>query len=253
MQENFFINALREAMTKHHFNQAQLSEFLGVDPAYISRWLKGSSPRIDQMLVILSALGYDLDRAHPAYDPCRDALKRVVEGDVSYDGSKISTDDLKAVITGAAQSQWREKFPETTISGSIDATTGKATPTKESEPLEGIVQLFPELAYCQKQLRTMRVVGEAMSPAVKDGSLVFLRKIVDEDAVPTGAIILFETARRPQAWQMRRLIRMPDDRPARSEHAVGAALGPHQDDLVFTVRECRMDYIVVGVLEFPKQ
>lgn len=74
---NFFADALRKALREKGLNQAQLAEFLGIEPPYISRWLRGAYPRLDLMQDVLARLGWQLDRAHPEYDPVIDAVKQV--------------------------------------------------------------------------------------------------------------------------------------------------------------------------------
>ncbi|MDK2971431.1 MAG: helix-turn-helix protein [Candidatus Sumerlaeota bacterium] len=74
---NFFADALRKALKEKGLNQAQLAEFLGIEPPYISRWLRGAYPRLDLMQDVLARLDWQLDRAHPEYDPVIDAVKQV--------------------------------------------------------------------------------------------------------------------------------------------------------------------------------
>ena len=53
----FFAEALKQTMKERRMNQAQLAEYLSVDPAYISRWLRGASPRLGQLVSCLEKIG----------------------------------------------------------------------------------------------------------------------------------------------------------------------------------------------------
>lgn len=77
---NFFAETLKLYLDEHGMNQAQLAEYLGIEPPYISRWLRGAYPRLDLMQDVLRRLGWNLDRARPDYDPIEDAIQWVRSG-----------------------------------------------------------------------------------------------------------------------------------------------------------------------------
>lgn len=250
--ENFFCTALREAMQKHHFNQAQLAEHLRVDPAYISRWLKGSSPRIDQMIGVLATLGWQLDRARPEYNPFEDALSIAREQghdtSAARAGKKTGASEIGALLRGADEASRRESSPPVTHTGSLDSASGQVLfrESPGSQELDTVFGIFPALPYASRSLTYITVSGNGLAPMFRDGTRVILRRITKQNEVPDGTVVVMETARRPATFQVRRLVRVIDEREDRVVKIIGAPVTDTQDFLFFRPRDARIHSVVVG-------
>lgn len=262
MSKNFFSEALREAMTQRHFNQAQLAEFLKVDPAYVSRWLKGSSPRIQQMREVLSKLGWELERARPDYDPFADAIIRV-ETDTDPEGSKRkvaekgatyqkkSIPEVKKLLEDAAEAHRIVNTAPVPLVGTVTAAGGSVEVAKDATTLfDTVGTMFPETNFSENTLAFLKVQGSELEPMYHDGDILAVRRVLQPALVPDGTIIVFEGGKKGSAGHLRRLIRVADRSVSRVERLIGIPLVPRQEYLFFKPREVRLLYVVVGVISF---
>lgn len=257
MSSNFFSDALRQAMAIRHFNQAQLAEFLSVDPAYISRWLKGSSPRLDQMRHVLTTLGWELDRARPDYDPFADAIHHVAKGPDGASGGKVedkktayqNMDEVKKLLEGAAESAKRLATPTVPLAGRV--TGADASATIDAAP-KGIVdslhELFPAVDFADNELLLLTVEGTALEPAFRAGTRLAVRRVLRPGGVPEGALVILESTKKPIRSVLRRLVRLGDKRMNRVEKVIGAPIIDGQDYVFFKPREVKIVAVVVGVV-----
>lgn len=257
MSTNFFADALRKAMAARHFNQAQLAEHLGVDPAYVSRWLKGSSPRIDQMRGVLSTLGWDLERARPDYDPFEDAIHQIKQepeilGDaVAEAGADYSNlTDIKDLLEGAAETHKRLSHPPILLNGEVDAASAQIKFQEKGKPksFDTFGALFPQLDYADNEMTMLLVKGNDLAPAYYDGTNLVLRRVLKASAVPEGSVVVFEAPRKPGGFHLRRLVRVLEKRSGRVDRVIGAPISPRQDYLFFKPREAKVHSIVVGAI-----
>jgi transcriptional regulator with XRE-family HTH domain len=262
MSSNFFSEALKQALTQRHFNQAQLAEFLHVDPAYISRWLKGSSPRIDQMRSVLTNLGWDLDRAHPDYDPFGDAIRTLEEGRAVIEpkkGKKSSqlgdAGEVRQLLADAAESHRRAQQRPVNMIGRLVAQKGlmEGVEPKEVVGLQTMDEVLKPLDYADNEMSVAEVVGNDFAPAYPQGSLVFLRRILKPGAVPDGTDVLFEALRKPGVLQLRRLVRISEGRSGRIDRVIGAPIAVGHNYLFYRPREVRLHSAIVGSLAVVKE
>ncbi len=260
MTKNFFSQALRDAMSDRHFNQAQLAEFLKVDPAYISRWLKGSSPRLHQMREVLSHLGWDIDRARPDYDPFSDAItrvdsekgaagskKKVAEKTAAY--RKMDAGEVKKLLEGAAETHRIATAAPVPLVGTVAAENAQVTVGKDaSATYDTIGTMFPEVDFAENTLSFLRVEGKNLEPLYRDGDLLAVRRVLQPSKAPDGSVVVFETGKRGSTGHLRRMIRVADRSVSRVERLIGIPLVDGQDYLFFKPREAKLAYVVVGVL-----
>jgi transcriptional regulator with XRE-family HTH domain len=256
MSTNFFQDALRNAMNTRHFNQAQLAEFLKVDPAYVSRWLKGSSPRLDQMRNVLTTLGWDIMRARPDYDAFEDALSQlsgegapagVKEKGKSYQNMK----DIKGLLTDAADKHKRASLPPVVQVGTMKAADGRIefADSSKSSTFDGFTPLLGKVDYAANELGFVVVQGNEMSALYPAGTRLFVRKVLKPQGVPDGAQVIMEGLDEPGIFLLRRLMRAHDKREARTDRLIGAPLVPTQSFLFFRTREVRLHSVVVAALQ----
>ncbi len=262
MSSNFFSEALRHAMTQRHFNQAQLAEFLEVDPAYISRWLKGSSPRIEQMRSVLSNLGWDMDRARPNYDPFGDAIRALDEGREGVDlkkGKKVSplgdVKEVRQLLEEAAESHRRQQQKPVSSVGKILAGRGtlESSEPVEMAGLQAIGEVISPLDYADNDLSVVTVEGNDLAPVYPAGSFIFLRRILKPQGVPDGTDVLFEAIRKPGVLHLRRLVRISEGRSGRIDRVIGAPLCPAHSYLFYRPREVRLHSAIVGALSVVRE
>jgi len=252
MSSNFFSDALRAAMATKHFNQAQLAEFLTVDPAYISRWLKGSSPRLDQMRSVLTQLGWKIERARPDYDPFADAIERAkadTGGKVTEKGVKYSTmDDVKKLLEGAQQVHKKSSYAPVPVIGRLnaDAAAAKTDDKKNPDTHEILAPLFPCPTYTGEELFILTVEGDALAPAYPAGSLLFVRPVQNISDIPEGAIVFFASGEKGPNLHIRRLFRIEETKVKRVDRLIGAPLTPAQEYMYFKPREANIPYALVG-------
>ncbi len=261
MSKNFFSQALRDAMTERHFNQAQLADFLKVDPAYVSRWLKGSSPRIHQMRDVLSRLGWNLDRARPDYDPFADAITRV-ESDKEPTGSRKKVaekagaysrkdaEEVKKLLEGAAETHRIVNTAPVPLVGSVATQSAVVSVGKEATAIYDTVgTMFPEVNYAENALSFIRVEGKDLEPLYRNGDLLAVRRVLQPAKVPDGAVIVFDSGKRGStSSSLRRLIRVADRSVSRVERLIGIPLVENHNYLFYKPREVKLAYVVVGVL-----
>ncbi len=256
MSANFFSDALRQAMANRHFNQAQLAEFLGVDPAYVSRWLKGSSPRIDQMRNVLTTLGWELDRARPDYDPFADAITKIKDTPDPQTGKKIAEksteykklDDIKDLLEGAAEAHKRLSHEPVPLYGGISAADGVVS-YKESDKapdFDSLTGLYGPVEYADNALYMLTVSGNELAPTYLNGARLLLRRVLQPNAVPNGAEVILEAVRKPGKLHLRRLVRVMDKDAGRVEKVIGLPMVEGQEYLFFKPREVKLHSVVVG-------
>ncbi len=262
MSSNFFSEALKQALTRHHFNQAQLAEFLHVDPAYISRWLKGSSPRIDQMRTVLTNLGWDLERAHPDYDPFGDAIRTLEEGRPVVEpkkGRKASqlgdAGEVRQLLADAAEAHRRAQQRPVNLIGRLLAQKGlmEAIEPSEVAGLQTMNEVLKPLDYAGNELSVAEVAGNDFAPAYPQRSLVFLRRILKPGSVPDGTDVLFEALRKPGLLHLRRLVRISEDRSGRIDRVIGAPIAAGHNYLFYRPREVRLHSAIVGSLSIVRE
>lgn len=255
---NFFSNALRQAMTDKHFNQAQLAEYLNVDPAYISRWLKGSSPRLDQLTAVLSILGWSLERARPDYDAFSDAIESIEapkskKAKVAEKGSGYKNmTEIKSLLSNVAQSQKKNSIAGALYSGTVKGDVGTVDLSDSgSKELVSVDDLFEELNYAENQIIYLNVKTDSTDPLVQQGTKLFMRKVLRHQSVPTGAIVVLEPSDNPGTYQIRKLIRLRDDTSGRVDRLIGAPLSKEQDYIYFKPRDMKMVAVLIGTMTYP--
>lgn len=260
MNRNFFSQALREALATRHFNQAQLAEFLNVDPAYISRWLKGSSPRIDQMVSCLDKLGWDLHRAHPEYDALNDALrvlKARVEGNDPGGAERRedfgSVDDIGELLGDLAQKSRSLQDEPLEVKGTIGGKRAEATYSTVAgcDAYESAVSFAKAYDFADTSAFMMLVKGDHLAPKYPDGTLLVMRRILQPGEVPNGFEVLFDPVEKGAGQCLRQLVRVEDGRGGRIDRIIGAPVSPQQDYVFFRPREVRLTAAVVGAVIFP--
>lgn len=261
MSKNFFSEALRAAMQERHVNQAQLSEFLGVDPAYVSRWLRGSSPRIGQMKDVLAKLGWSLDRARPDYDPFGDVIDRIETVQPEGQARKVAeaapayrrkdAPDVKHLLKQAAEAHRIVNSAPVPVTGAVATADGcVALEDKSGTSFDTVGNVFPETNYAENALSLMKIEGDGMMPAFKAGDLLALRRILQPSLVPDGTVVVMEGTKKGSVPCLRRLIRVADRGESRIERLVGLPLAEGHSYLFFKPREVRLLHAVVGVISF---
>jgi transcriptional regulator with XRE-family HTH domain len=264
MAMNFFADALRQAMLQKHFNQAQLAEFLKVDPAYVSRWLKGSSPRLDQMRSVLALLGWDLERARPEYDPFNDAIRILEESREGSDAKKGKkapattplgdVREVKQLLQDAAESHRRQQQRPVHGVGKLNAEKGIMQQTEPTElnGLQAISDMLRPVDYADNDILVIHVHGHHLAPVYPDGSLLLTRRILKPHVVPDGTDVFFEAIRKPGSFHLRRLVRISEGRSGRIDRVIGAPLCASHNYLFYRPREVRLHAAVVGALSITR-
>lgn len=260
MSTNFFAEALKQALRERHFNQAQLAEFLGVDPAYVSRWLKGSSPRIDQIRNALTVLGWSLERARPDYDAFADAIAKVGPSGAALPTSakeKVAhadIADIKELLEDAAETHKRRAIQPVRVVGRLLADTGHALfDTPNGESLEGVAAMFPQLPYAENLLSILIAEGHDLAPLIPHKARVFVRRILQPAGVPEGTIVLFESNSKNERLPLRRVVRLSEHRSGRVERLLGAPLIDRHEYVAFKPREGKMAWVIAGVVSLTAQ
>lgn len=255
MSTNFFAEALKQALRERHFNQAQLAEFLGVDPAYVSRWLKGSSPRIDQIRNALTVLGWSLERARPDYDPFTDAIAKVgtsgqALGTLAKEkGGQAEIAEIKDLLEDAAEAHKRRAIQPVQVVGRLLTDTGHALfDNTKGESLEGVAAMFPQLPYAENQLSILIAEGHDLAPLIPHKARVFVRRILQPAGVPDGTVVLFEGNAKNERLPLRRVVRLSEHRSGRVERLLGAPLIDRHEYVAFKPREGKMAWVVAGVV-----
>lgn len=256
MSSNFFSEALRQGMRERHFNQAQLAEFLGVDPAYISRWLKGSSPRLDQLRNVLQVLGWQLNRARPDYDPFADAIETIDQSDSADSGSAKEKSrkygnmkEIKSLLEDAAKSQKQTEAPPLALLGTIDAELGLAKmDAKEKSFSDSINATIDKQDFAETELYCIKVTSSSLNAPFPQGSTVFLRRVLRPSGVPSKSLVLLEPVAEPGKIYLRQLVRLRDESANRVDRLIGAPVSPSQDYMYFKPREVKIHSVVVGCL-----
>jgi transcriptional regulator with XRE-family HTH domain len=253
----FFSAALREAMATRHFNQAQLAEFLRVDPAYISRWLKGSSPRLDQMCAVLDDLGWDLSRSHPDYSPFQDAITQVTS---EIDGGKSAADtasltkieEVQQLLAKADDTRKRTAYKPVATIGDVDASnaTAEIVEVDEDEGVEAPAAFFRVIPYADNDVVALRVKGSDLAFPYPEGTLLFARRVLKPADLPSSSLVIMENLEKGARLELRRLIRLEEPHGERIDRIVGAPVHASQGYLVQKPRESRMLYVVIGILQF---
>lgn len=251
---NFFSKALRRGMEERRLNQAQLAELLKVDPAYVSRWLKGAHPRIDQMSRVLTALGWNLDRANPDYDPVADALTQVSQEPFGVEASAVkeaataygAPASLKRVLEKASRRAADAKagIP---FAGRIDAADGAVS----FEDFEIAIPRFLSPVFSTAMTDKEDVVlflleGSGMAPQYQDGAWLFAQQINSLSELQTGDDVFFKAGPRSKRCDFRRFVRMTSAASGRTEVIVGAPLTAHGTYVTCKVREAKCPYKIVG-------
>lgn len=259
MSSNFFSEALRQGMKERHFNQAQLAEFLGVDPAYISRWLKGSSPRLDQLRNVLEILGWHLNRARPDYDAFADAIDTIDQSDSADKASSGSVKEkgrkygnmkeIKSLLEDVAKSQKQPEAAPLALLGSMDAYSGVTTLSSEAASFaDSINSTLKKQDFAETELYCVKVTTSGPNAPFPAGSTIFLRRILRPSGVPTKSIVLMEPVAEPGKLYLRQLVRLRDESANRVDRLIGAPVSPAQDYLYFKPREVKLHSVVVACL-----
>lgn len=262
MATNFFASALREGLNRHHFNQAQLSEFLGVDPAYVSRWLKGSSPRLDQLRNVLTKLGWDLHRAHPDYDPFQDAVKRLQSAFDSPSGvaeegptygvtSKKEAREVRDLLQHLAKQQSQMERTPVCLEGHIRGAGAAFEPLAkgaEKETYELSPALFREYDFAGTQVSMARVEDDCLDPLYPAGTILFLRRVNNIGTVPNGFEVLMQGKKEDGPLQLRRLVRIEEPEANRVDRLIGAPVTPRQEYVFLRPREASVHSVVIGAM-----
>ncbi|MCB2156430.1 helix-turn-helix domain-containing protein [bacterium] len=251
---NFFSSALRKGMEERRFNQAQLAEFLKVDPAYVSRWLKGAHPRIDQMSRVLTALGWDLDRAHPDYDPVADALTRVSQDPTGVDSGAVkeaaadygAPASLKRVLEKASRRAADAKSG-VIFAGRVDASNGSVKFEEFELPVPNFLSpAFSTMLTDKEDIVLFLLEGSGLAPHFQDGTWLFAQQVNSISELKTGDDVMFKTGAKGKNCDLRRFVRMTNASSGRTEVIVGAPLTMHGSYLTCKVREAKCPYKIVG-------
>ncbi|MGF1572004.1 MAG: helix-turn-helix domain-containing protein [Sumerlaeia bacterium] len=257
MSSNFFSEALRQGMKERHYNQAQLAEFLNVDPAYISRWLKGSSPRLDQLRNVLEILGWQLSRARPDYDPFADAIDTIDQSDSADKAAGGSVKDknrkygnmkeIKSLLEDAAKSQKQPEAVPLALLGSMDAESGITTLNLTEKFFhDSLNATLEKQDFAETELYCIKVTASSPNAPFPANSTVLLRKILRPSGVPTKSLVLMEPASEPGKLYLRKLVRLRDEAANRVDRLIGSPVSPSQDYLYFKPREVKLHSVVVG-------
>ncbi|MDX1973198.1 MAG: helix-turn-helix transcriptional regulator [Candidatus Sumerlaeia bacterium] len=253
MSSNFFSEALRQGMRERHFNQAQLAEFLQVDPAYISRWLKGSSPRLEQLRSVLELLGWHLGRARPDYDPFADAINSIDHPESGEPQSakekarKYSNmKEVKSLLEEVAKTQRQPDSLPLAVSGSLNAITGESKLAAAGEVMDSLSNNLKLIDFAETSLYAMRVDVSGPGAFYPQGTILILRKVLRPSGVPTKSIVLMEPVATPGTYHLRQLVRLRDESVNRVDRLIGAPLSAEQDYLYFKPREVRIHSVVVA-------
>lgn len=252
---NFFSKALQRGMEEHRFNQAQLAEYLNVDPAYISRWLKGAHPRIDQMSRVLKALGWNLDRAHPDYDPVVDALTLVSQEPKAADSGELkqaveasgAPASLKRVLEKASR---RAAVARAGIrfAGRVDANTGSVEFDDFELPIPTFLSpTFSTMLADKQDIVLFLVEGTGLTPHYYDGTWLFAQQVNNLSELQTGDDAFFRSKPKSRTCDLRRFVRMASASSGRTEAIMGVPLTSDGTYLTCKVREADCPYKIVGV------
>lgn len=268
MDAKFFSHALREALQRKHFNQAQLSEYLDVDPAYVSRWLKGSSPRLEQLRKVLDRLGWQLERAHPDYDPFRDAVAlleqaqetageddTVGEAAAAY---RSQSDEQKAELAGLlkqlSKQQSRPESERVSFEGVIRGEQATAVAPEDIAELpvtEVGASLFKSYDWAGAGLGVLVVEDSHLAPVYPAGTNLLVRRVLRSSDVPNGFDIIVETRKEPGVRFLRKLMRIEEREANRVDRVIGAPIGAAQDYISMKPREANFVFAVVGAIVRP--
>lgn len=249
MESDFFASALRHEMEVRHFNQAQLAEFLDVDPAYVSRWLKGSSPRIDQIVRVLTALGWDLDRARPSYDPFSDVARQLGEGKSATKAAEDTT-ELKKLLKRASEARQHEASPPIQVLGVVEKADGQADMRdKNADEVPDFISTFytcPD--YSENDLFILQTREGVFDGRMPHGSHLVMRRVLNASAAAEGALILLGPASDPKKLWLRRLARVENTGARRIERVLGLPINEQQELISLKPREANIHSVAVGFI-----
>jgi len=253
MPNNFFVTALREAMSARRFNQAQLAEFLSVDPAYVSRWLHGSNPRVDVMMDVLRKLDWRMDRARPGYDPFRETvelLRGAEEGSVKETARAANRGSMTAVLdflNDAAHRRRVDSALKVCVCGQVNASDGSLCDAAGAEELRYLHELLPpetDASYLAPQLCALRVTGGALPGVCPEEGYLLARDVRDASQLPGGALVVVESE---GGLAIRRLMRVTGARGAPDAYCLTGQCCDEPGTLSH-IRETAIRQMIVAVL-----
>jgi len=248
MNPGFFAEALRRTLKEKRINQAQLAEFLSVDPAYVSRWLRGSSPRLGQLIKCLELMGWTLERAHPDYDPLEDTLKRV-EKTVGAAKAKSTNRTMLEMMEELVVRQRALEVEPVPLVGVLDAASGsvQAPKGRGQASFDTAQSLAPAGSGKPSELRALKVEGADLAPEIPAGSVLFLRQPETGEKVPEGALAIIRLPAKGSEPCLRR-VHWPD---APTETPLVLLVHPAGDNKmqIVAARTVEVRFLVVGMVK----
>ncbi|MBX3728163.1 MAG: helix-turn-helix domain-containing protein [Candidatus Sumerlaeia bacterium] len=251
---NFFVSALREAQQERGLNQAQLALLLGIEPPYISRWLRGAYPRLDLMVEVLGRLGWRMDRAHPGYDPIADAAALIQQQMAHHsNGSMVDRPDLSVeqfqqMLDKFLTARQRDAASRPAITGCVRAGTGEVAWGRPALPfVSDLESSLPHFARHGRQaLQALLLEAVTAEPVRGGGPLAFVREALEDEEVPDGSEVVVQL-RAEETSHLRRIYRLQDSaKVGKSSHYVLLPVGGLGKMLQSRVSSTRVTHVVEG-------
>lgn len=198
-------------MESEGLNKSQLADRLGVEPSYITRWLRGVYPRVETMREVLGKLGWDLERARPEYDPVEHVIDLVRETSSHSSSKPPSYEDLVRQL----HEHEEKRRPAPSTSGTIYAGTIRADgfqvspPTKPSV-LPAAARFFPTDCHDAESIRYYDIVGTSHASKYPEGCLVIVRHIKGNEELPGQFDAIVSMRSDPGTQYLRTVLRVDD-------------------------------------------
>jgi hypothetical protein len=251
---NFFVSALREAQQERGLNQAQLATLLGIEPPYISRWLRGAYPRLDLMVEVLGRLGWRMDRAHPGYDPIADAAALIQQQMVHHGNgatagqSDVPVEQFHQLLERFLTVRQRDAASRPAITGTVRAGTGEVAWGRPALPFVADLEAnLPHFARHGRQALQALLLEAVTTEAVHGGGpLAFVREALEDEEPPDGSEVVVQV-RAEETSHLRRLYRLQDAAKAgKASHYVLLPVGGLGKMAQSRISATRVTHVVEG-------
>lgn len=215
-------------MSARRLSRKGLAEQLGVDPSQITRWMSGSMPPPDEQERIVRAMGGDLSRVLPGYDPVKDAFEALAGEAQDFpvgNGNggktapatpqpdrKTALRDLKAALDVRNRTVGAVGKPARTVpllghvnagaaSVCFEAVLARDSGSADVPAWASIYDAFLERCRhpaCSDDLFALEVRGSSMQPAYPDGAVLVCAPVLDHGSVPSGTDVVLEEVTIPR-------------------------------------------------------
>lgn len=219
------LERLRHLVCISHLNQSQFARRLGIDASFLSRVLSGKLPLTEGFV----------NRAVVNFGVSKDWL---------WQGEGVPYPKIEPGITQISDRHTRlavSAEPKGTPVYDIDVTAGVAELSSMFTD-DRIVGRFiiPRLS---EQTPLVRVSGDSMTPKIKDGSYIAIRRINNLDTIFWGRIYVV-------VLDDYRMVKYLRRHPQRPDFVVLHSENPEYDDIEVPRSEIRSLFLVEGIINY---